>query len=574
MKRNKMFAGVMALAVTAVSVCSLMNASNAKAAEVADKPNLDFVIEGNYTEKKISKADADIINKAFGYDSGDNTVSICAADATGYINWDNSSLDSWKVLQTEVFQPVITRDSNGNLIVETDEDGEVKQAWSNWATYRTEKADEINHKSSRIWFEGGGNYDKTESELNNAYYSEGKFYAAEAITDAWVRPGYTFTDYVLSENHFCLSNDCHKNMTTINSHLGITQLTDWKPLSSEQQVASGKFYESENVQINDAYIIRILYTADDVPLNWMHRDFLAGMMHLGVFYETMTDVHGKVFATDIDYYAAFEKLPEATEDRRFRYSDFWILPEGVETVLNLEDVEENETPGETVSPSESYVVDFSKADSQTVSKEDFAAVLEANKENDVVIKSNNGVTFTFAKGTMTQVDGKDTYDFSTSINNTYDAGMPSYIQKNSFVSQINFNYSGKLPAKASIRFYAGIEYAGQTLYYSLMNEDNTFAYVDSYVVDSEGYITVKQDHCSSYVLTTTKLQAEGESDNETQTPTAGSGSSNETQAPTTGSSNGGGTQAPDTGDTSAVYFAAMLLILSAGVFAVSTKKSV
>ena len=63
---------------------------------------------------------------------------------------------------------------------------------------------------------------------------------------------------------------------------------------------------------------------------------------------------------------------------------------------------------------------------------------------DVVIKSNNNVTFTFAKGTMASVDGKTEYDFSTSIVNAYADTMPSYITKDNFVSQINFNYSGCL----------------------------------------------------------------------------------------------------------------------------------
>ena len=156
------------------------------------------------------------------------------------------------------------------------------------------------------------------------------------------------------------------------------------------------------------------------------------------------------------------------ENRVSSYVDYWFLPEGVSTVLNFED----ETPAP--SPSEdNYTVDL--GDSQTISADTFATILAENATKDVVIKSNNNVTFTFAKGTMASVDGKTEYDFSTSINSAYVATMPSYITKDNFVSQINFNYSGKLPATANIRFYAGTEYAGQTLYYSLMNADNTFA---------------------------------------------------------------------------------------------------
>ena len=138
-----------------------------------------------------------------------------------------------------------------------------------------------------------------------------------------------------------------------------------------------------------------------------------------------------------------------------------------------------------------------------------------NATKDVIIKSNNNVTFTFAKGTMSSVDGKTEYDFSTSINSDYADTMPSYITKDNFVSQINFNYSGKLPATANIRFYAGTEYAGQTLYYSLMNADNTFAEVQAVVVDADGYMTVKQDHCSSYVVTKTEPKLPSNNDTKT-----------------------------------------------------------
>lgn len=183
-------------------------------------------------------------------------------------------------------------------------------------------------------------------------------------------------------------------------------------------------------------------------------------------------------------------------DYSYGWSDFWILPEGVETVLHLEDMEAEPTPSE-----EQYVVDLTNA-AEPISKEAFAVLLEENKTKDVVISSNNGVTFTFKAGTMSEVEGKEAYDFSTSIQNTYESTMPSYVTASNFVSQINFNYSGTLPADAYIRFFVGTQYAGQTLYYSLMNEAGTFAEVQAVTVDAEGYMTVKQSHCSSYVVTT------------------------------------------------------------------------
>lgn len=158
-------------------------------------------------------------------------------------------------------------------------------------------------------------------------------------------------------------------------------------------------------------------------------------------------------------------------------------------------------------PAEKYTVDLSTS-TAPMTQDEFAALLEENKTKDVVIQSNNGVTFTFVAGTMKAVDGKDSYDFRTTLNTTYSSDLPSYVTQSNFVSQINYNYSGQLPAEASIRFYVGTQYAGKTLYYSLMNTNKTFAEVQAVTVDAEGYMTVKQNHCSNYVVTTEEPKTE------------------------------------------------------------------
>lgn len=220
------------------------------------------------------------------------------------------------------------------------------------------------------------------------------------------------------------------------------------------------------VMADDAYIIRVYYTTDDLG----NLQVASGLETWG---DDNTDTYGANIS-DADWNKYY-----TLENRVSSYVDYWFLPEGVSTVLNFED----ETPAP--SPSEdNYTVDL--GDSQIVSADTFATILAENATKDVIIKSNNNVTFTFAKGTMSSVDGKTEYDFSTSINSAYADTIPSYITKDNFVSQINFNYSGKLPATANIRFYAGTEYAGQTLYYSLMNADNTFAEVQAVVVDADG----------------------------------------------------------------------------------------
>ncbi len=148
--------------------------------------------------------------------------------------------------------------------------------------------------------------------------------------------------------------------------------------------------------------------------------------------------------------------------------------------------------------------------------EEFAAILEENKTKDVEI-TVDGVTYTFKKGEMEAVDGAE-YDFgatiTTDLSKLEDADK--LLTEENFVLHIDYNYSGKLPATASIKLYVGKEYAGKTLYYSQILE-NGIKFVQSAVVDSDGYITVTQDHCSEYVLTTEELKNDEETPNNTTT---------------------------------------------------------
>lgn len=216
----------------------------------------------------------------------------------------------------------------------------------------------------------------------------------------------------------------------------------------------------------------------------------------------------------------------------------------------------------TAVSSDSYTVDL--GDSQTISADTFASILAENATKDVIIKSNNNVTFTFAKGTMASVDGKTEYDFSTSIVNAYADTMPSYITKDNFVSQINYNYSGKLPATANIRFYAGTEYAGQTLYYSLMNADNTFAEVQAVVVDADGYMTVKQDHCSSYVVTKTEPKLPSNDDTKTDNGNTSNNGNTSTSDKNASSTNTSATS-PKTGDMTPIAIYVVMAVAAMGI---------
>lgn len=163
-------------------------------------------------------------------------------------------------------------------------------------------------------------------------------------------------------------------------------------------------------------------------------------------------------------------------------------------------------------------------ESKAISKDDMAALITENATKDVVIKTPAGITLTFAKGTMKAVDGKDTYDFGVSMSDDYSKhSNMGVVTKDNFVNLIDFNYSGNLPAEATVKIPVGVDRAGQTLYYSQKVEAG-YTLVQSVKVDNEGYITVKQDHCSTYVVTTSDVSKDNSSDvpaGPSETPGAG-----------------------------------------------------
>ncbi len=486
MRKKKFTATAVALAMAAITVFSVGNTPSVKAADVTDNAPIDLKIDGNYQEKQISKADSDVINKALGYDSGTNSVLVCGENSKGYIDWENSSIPHWKVYQTEVFMPDLSRDTDGNLVVKTDSNGKLTAKENGLYGRQLVYAgyDDSSKFNLRISW---GDYHFSPSQ-GGSKYEDGKSYYAD---------------------------------NEINYNMG---LKTYEAATYDGNVQTG----TKTEDIEDVYIVRIYYTADD-KMNYSYTGLLQDRGEGGY------DINGNYvdFSSD-DAWAEYNK------DRTLRYIDCWILPEGVSTVLNFEE----ETPAPT--PSEdNYTVDL--GDSQIVSADTFATILAENATKDVIIKSNNNVTFTFAKGTMASVDGKTEYDFSTSINSVYADTMPSYITKDNFVSQINFNYSGKLPGTANIRFYAGTEYAGQTLYYSLMNADNTFAEVQAVVVDADGYMTVKQDHCSSYVVTKTEPKLPSNDDTKTDD---GNNSNNGGSSDNGNTSNNGNASASDNNTSS------------------------
>lgn len=498
MKKKKLAVSIAAVALAVATIFTGSDIPSVKAADVVDKIPIDLEIDGRSEEKQISKADSDVINKAFEYDSGTHTVIVCGDGSVGYIDWSKSSVPFWKVYETEVFMPDLSRDAEGNLVVKTDDNGRavVKE---------------------------------------NSLYGRQTVYVPGYDDPSGFRCKISWGDYHFSPNQ------------TIDK-------ADYDYIRAEDEINVNMGLKT----YDDVYIVRICYTTDD-KMNYTYTSSLQDFGTGGY------DINGNYFDFSED-----DAWSEYNKDRTFSYIDFWILPEGVSTVLNFAD----ETPAPAPSD-ETYTVDL--GNSLTVSNDTFNAILAENATKDVVIKSNNDVTFTFAKGTMASVDGKTEYDFSTSIVNAYADTMPSYITKDNFVSQINFNYSGKLPATADIRFYVGTQYAGQTLYYSLMNADNTFAEVQSVTVDAAGYMTVKQDHCSNYVVTNAEPKLASKDDTKTDNNTtvdnnSGNGSTSNNGNTTVADAAKTTTTSPKTGDATPIALYVMLVVVAAGTIVFAKKR--
>lgn len=190
-------------------------------------------------------------------------------------------------------------------------------------------------------------------------------------------------------------------------------------------------------------------------------------------------------------------------------------PEDIPVEGPIEESTDTTTDEQESENDEAYVV---LVDSLIVGKEQLDDILKENANRDVIIKANANIEFTFKKGTMSQVDDKEEYDFGAEIETSYQdkteyAGL---VSKDNFVMQVNFNYNGKLPGEASIKIAVGTDKAGSTLYYSKLCDDGKITFICSAVVDENGILTVSQDSCSDYVITTERIDVATEEDGATE----------------------------------------------------------
>lgn len=232
---------------------------------------------------------------------------------------------------------------------------------------------------------------------------------------------------------------------------------------------------------------------------------------------------------------------------------------------------------------EQHVVEL--PDGQTsISKDDMQNLVDINKNADVIIKTASGVYYSFAKGTMHMVSGKEVYDVGAEL--ITDFSQLTAMSRNTlpfteeeFAFRINYNYSGELPGVAQITIPLDTKWAGQTLYYYEVMADNTYRYTgQSAVVANDGTYTITQDHCSDYVGLTKMLESSANN------PEDGAGTNNNSNANNSNSGNitttdntasGQGTinntkTSPQTGDTTSIlpYVAGILssLALVGGAF--------
>lgn len=156
-------------------------------------------------------------------------------------------------------------------------------------------------------------------------------------------------------------------------------------------------------------------------------------------------------------------------------------------------------PGTTASGSTALYSYTLTQDNTRILYSTMKSLAEGNKTQDVTIKQAD-VEFTFPKGTMTQTYTQLWYDFGASINNSIAAQTAEEIAGDAYVATVHYNYNGELPGRANIRLNIGAAQAGKTLYYYLLNADNTMTFQQTAVVDSSGWATVPQTHCSDYVF--------------------------------------------------------------------------
>ena len=127
MKKKGLAISAVAASLAAAAVFAGGDCQTVRAADVADKSAISIDVEGDYEEKSLSKADREAIANQLGYEYFSGDVAVCGSNTTAYVDWENSSIPYWKAYDSYVIVPVLSRDDNGNLVIEKNEDGSIKE---------------------------------------------------------------------------------------------------------------------------------------------------------------------------------------------------------------------------------------------------------------------------------------------------------------------------------------------------------------------------------------------------------------------------------------------------------------
>lgn len=132
--------------------------------------------------------------------------------------------------------------------------------------------------------------------------------------------------------------------------------------------------------------------------------------------------------------------------------------------------------------------------------------LAAQNQTKPVVLTGSGYTITFPVGTLKRAGANRDYDMKISFNTGAHAEAIRSLTGGSFITMLDFNQHGALPATAQVSFYAGALYAGKTLYYySYKPSSGLFALIQTVKADKNGYVTISQSFREECVLTSSPL---------------------------------------------------------------------
>ena len=234
---------------------------------------------------------------------------------------------------------------------------------------------------------------------------------------------------------------------------------------------------------------------------------------------------------------------------------------------------------------EQHVIDLTESMNE-FDAEQMQNLVDINKNVDVVIRTPEGGYYTFAKGTMHMVEGKDIYALGLELITLfkYSNINNANVTEADFACRINFAYSGELPGTAKISIPVDEKWNGKTLYYYQVMENGTLKDTGEKNVVKSGRYEVTQSHCSDYVLlakSPKELGVTENTDNDNNNNNTGNGNNQTGNGNTQGSGNNSTTQvkpadttktSPKTGDNNMILLFAVLCAGSC-VVGVSTLKA-